>query len=351
MLNLVPKIIKSFQPHLYKDNLLVASRGNKLYSFSEDLDEKTIIGEYDEGYMKNGLFKLPLYKRVLRQGFHYICININDDIVAAVKNKILFKSKNDIKFKNVFQDFRGSRPLRIEYTQGVFAFGEYYGNPERDSVNIYTSGRGKDWKVAYTFPEGTIRHVHGVLDDPIRRGSWIFTGDEDSESKVWFTNDKFKTLTPIVEGSQAARAVNIIARQNELIIPTDTPRERNYIQSFNLKTKKLEQLVEIPGSAFHAIETDGIMLISTVTEPSEINRTDAATLWGSLDGINWKCICELKKDIFPVNLQSIFRYAEIALTPGTNNTDYITAYGRALKGMDDCILVWEKSKLFDFLKR
>lgn len=350
MSSLLPKLIKSYHPLLYTGDNLYASRGSKIYKLSTDLKSKSVVGTYNNGFLENILCNISIYNRIFRKGFHALASNEEGDLVAIVKSHILYKSVIDKAFSKVFNDFRGSRPLRLEYTQGIFAFGEYFGNPDRKSVNIYTSRNGYDWEKTYTFPENTIRHVHGILDDPDRKGSWIFTGDDDNESKVWFSDDKFETLKPIVEGSQAARAVNIITLKEKLIVPTDTPREQNYIQSYSFKTDQLKKLVKIPGSAFHAIESDGIKLVSTVTEPSEINKTDAATLWGSLDGENWKCICELKKDIFPINLQHIFRYAEIALTPGLNKSPYITAYGRALKGRDNCMLVWEKEELRRFLR-
>src|SRR5690606_36104887 len=117
------------------------------------------------------------------------------------------------------------------------------------------------------------------------------------------------------------------------------------------ETEKLTTLAAIPGSAFHAVESDGIMLISTVTEPSKVNKTNFTTVWGSLDGKSWKCVCKLEKDIIPIRWQGIFRYSEIVLTPGKNNTPYMTAYGRALKGKDNCMLLWEKEELKTFLNK
>lgn len=347
---LYPYKKRGFHPLCYDNDRLLASRGNSVLEITDPFGKGNMIGRYNGGFVKKILTKSALYKRILRRGFHDLTVDEKGNSVAVVNKQILFKPWNENIFRPVFNSFRGSRPLRLTYADGLFCFGEYFGNPERKEVHIYASENGKDWWPAYTFPMGSIRHVHGIIEDSEKRGIWVFTGDSDKESKIWFTKDQFRTLKPVVEGSQKARAVNIIAEKDRLIIPMDSPLEQNYIQEYNLDTKELLDLAKIPGSAFHAIESDGIMLVSTVTEPSDVNKTDAATLWGSLDGKRWKCICELKKDWFPVRFQWIFRYAEIVLTPGNNNTPYITAFGRALKGRDNCMLVWKKEELRKFLE-
>lgn len=345
---LLPKIIKGYNPLFFNQEILFASKGNKVYSFSESLKKVEEIGIYSEGIIRNILSLHPLYCRIFRRGIHALALNENGNLVGVAKGHIVFKNKKEKVFHSVFNKFRGSRPFNLIYANGMFLFGEYFGNPNRENVCIFSSADGEHWNTIYTFPPGSIRHIHSIKYDANKKGYWILTGDNDNESVIWFTED-FKTLNPVIKGGQFARAVNIITTKNFLIIPMDSPLEQNYIQFYNLEKGILETVSEIPGSAFHAIESDGIMLVSTVTEPSQINKTNSATLWGSLDGKVWKCICELKKDIYPVSLQPIFRYAEIVLTPGENYTPYITAFGRSLKGMDNCMLIWNKSELKDFL--
>jgi len=346
---LFPHSYKNLNPLLYKDSRLLAAKGNAIYALSEDLSSNTVIGREMSGVLDDLVVRQPLLSRILRRGFHGIAVNEHDDMVGVMKGRLVFKGRNEQQFKPIYSDFRGSRPLKITYGHNKFLFGEYFGNPEREQVHIYASQNGRNWERIYTFKKGVIRHVHGIVDDPFRNGFWVLTGDSDEESALWHTDDDFATLTKVVYGSQKARAVNIIVREDCLIIPMDSPLEQNYIQRYDFSTERLESVAALPGSAFHAIESDGIMLVSTVTEPSNVNKTDAATLWGSLDGIHWKCVCELQRDIFPVNWQHIFRYAEIVLTPGTNNTPYITAYGRALKKYDNSLLAWKKADLRSFL--
>lgn len=348
---LLPSIRKGICPLVHNGDNLLVSKGNEVFNLRGSLFKEVKVGAFNEGWIKNILSRNALYTRILRKGFHGMASDHDGNLVGVVNSRLVLRQRGKETFDFVFGGFRGSRPLRLEYTGGVFCFGEYFANPSREPVHIFSSIDGKHWNKSYTFPAGSVRHIHGILDDPLRKGSWVLTGDSDNESKIWFTSDNFKTLEPVVQGGQKARAVNIIARPESLIIPMDSPLEQNYIQRFDVETGQLEPVAKIPGSAFHAIESDGIMLVTTVTEPSLVNKTNAATMWGSLDGIRWKCVCELKRDIFPVRWQYISRYAEIVLTPGSNNTPYITAFGRALKGMDNSMLYWEKQALIMFLKR
>lgn len=347
---LLPAFHKSFNPLLFIGERLYAAKGNSIYEVSADLSKKVRIGNRNSGFLNEIVARQSILSRILRRGFHGMAANEKNDIAGVMNGEIVLKRAVSNNFEPVYTDFRGSRPLKLTYAQSQFLFGEYFGNSERDQVHIYASTNGTEWNRIYTFLAGSIRHVHGIVEDPYRNGLWVLTGDSNEESAIWFTDDNFVTLRKVIHGSQKARAVNIIVRKDSLIIPMDSPLEQNYIQRYDFATEKLEAVAAIPGSAFHAIESDGIMLVSTVTEPSEINRTDAATLWGSLDGTNWKCVCELQKDSFPVKWQHVFRYAEIVLTPGKNETPYITAYGRALSKYDNCLLAWRKDDLKAFLR-
>ena len=63
------------------------------------------------------------------------------------------------------------RPLNAAVLQGVAGFddsiviGDYTLNPERKPVSLYQRNAGGAWRCAYTFPAGTVRHIHGVFAD------------------------------------------------------------------------------------------------------------------------------------------------------------------------------------------
>ncbi|GGD49776.1 hypothetical protein GCM10011361_15590 [Muriicola marianensis] len=199
-------------------------------------------------------------------------------------------------------------------------WGEYFSNPSRSEVHIFGSHNGIEWEVSYTFPAGSIRHVHGIYKDPFRNGVWVLTGDSDEESGLWFTNDHFKTLKCVISGSQKCRAVSIIPLQDRIIVPMDSPKEINFIQSFSPEQNSFRALRRISGSAFYSYHSPSVSLISTVVEPSEINRSKAVEIWASRECENWIQIARLKMDLWASISLKIFRYPEIKF-PVTEDSD------------------------------
>lgn len=337
--------VKGVRPvFLQNDELYLAKGFNIAKAIVAHPADYKVVSKY--GGLKETLIATsPLATRILREGIHFF-LPMQNGSLLMVRNKLLF-AKNGGGYKVVLDTFNGSRPLNIcKASNGNLYFGEYFSNGERGEVKIFTSTDGEHWDVAYTFKPGSIRHVHGIYEDSYRNGFWVLTGDSDDESALWFTNDGFKTLTPLGRGSQKARAVGIIPTEKGIITPMDSPFQVNYIQLFNPETEQFQNLLEIGGSAFHAQKYGDIHLVTTVTEPSPVNKTNAAYVYGSLDGDNWKLIEAFRRDIFPVKYQNYTRYSEIELLPFDHSTSkYIFAYARAVAKYDNCMLCFDKELL------
>lgn len=337
--------VRGVRPVFLNQDELYLAKGFRIAKANIAHPEKySIITKY--GGLKEQLISTsPLATRILREGIHFF-LPMQNGHLLMVRNKLLFK-REDGDYKVVLDTFNGSRPLNIcKASNSNLYFGEYFSNADRGEVKIFISNDGENWGVAYTFEPGTIRHVHGIYEDSFRNGLWVLTGDSDDESALWFTNDGFKTLTPLGRGSQKARAVGIIPTEKGIIVPMDSPHQVNYIQLFEPETEKFTDLAQIGGSAFHAQKYGDIHLVTTVTEPSPVNITNAAYLYGSLDGENWKLIEAFRRDIFPVKYQNYTRYSEIELLPfDTSASKYIFAYARAVARYDNCMLCFDKEKL------
>ena len=292
-----------------------------------------------------------LIERFGRLGVHDLRALSEGGAVAVLRRRIVWCASGDRQFREVLRIQRGSRPLNICLTSaGYIYFGEYFSNPDRQSVHVYGSEDGKHWSVVHTFPTGSIRHVHNVVEDAYREGLWVLTGDTDQESGLWFTNDNFQTLDRVVGGTQRARAVSLIPLEDGLIVPTDTPHEQNYIQHCDPSTGQLEMLAPIPNSAFHAVEKDDLMLISTVAEPSTFNNTAAAMVFGSLDGESWHRLTVFPRDWKRIRERSRFidrviRHPELKLVPGPNETDVVFGTGVGLQDIDGRLVWWERSEI------
>ncbi|MDR5589342.1 hypothetical protein [Christiangramia sp. SM2212] len=340
---------KGLHPHFIKDDNLILSKGNTVFENKIAEDLIVAVGKYNSGIIQKFLALTEFGNRIGRLGFHSIQ-PFNDGLLGIQKGNIVFKKNHSRNFENVFSGFRGSRPLNVfaDNKENWACFGEYFGNDKRDEVHVYDSVDGVSWNKCYTFPKEAIRHVHGIFADPYRKGYWCLTGDSDSESGLWFTSDRFKTLKKVLSGSQKARAVQIIPTKEGIIVPMDSPLERNYIHYIDLEDKIFTKLKSLPGSAFHATLSNNIYFVTTVTEPSDVNITDSAYVFASLNGVDWKCISVFKKDFIPIKYQGITRYTEVSITPGSNNSDYIFGYARSVKGGSG-LIQWKKSEIIEFL--
>jgi len=312
----------------YKNNILVSE------------DEGTTFVKYKSFHsVFSNLFQNSrLCTRLIRGGIHEL-INTNSSLITVIPYYII-RATNSNDFEIVHRFKNGTRPLNILQTPDNFLyFGEYFNNTGRQEVCIYGSyDEGKTWSIVYTFPKNTIRHIHKLIYDPFRKGILILTGDEDHESSILLTKDNFKTIETIISGNQDARAVSLIPIQQGLIIPTDTPLKQNYIQHFDFTSEKLTKLCEIPGSSFYSISFGGKYFVSTGVEPSKVNISPYATLWGSTNGFDWQLLFKAKKDKWDPHL---FQYGNIILPRYESDSKYLFSTMIGLECYDNKTIRWK----------
>lgn len=289
-----------------------------------------------------------LLERLFRLGLHHLGRRTDTELFGiGAAHLYRFCTQNctsaiAVKFRN------GSRPLNTAIDPGgrIF-FGDYFSNVARKEVHIYGSSDGEGFTVVYTFPGGKVRHVHGLIWDTFRGGFWVLTGDSNRESGLWFTDDGFRTLTEVYGGSQAARAVTIIPMEKGLIVPMDSPLEANWINFLDLDDISVTPLKQIAGSAFFSAEVSGYKFISTVVEPSDVNLTKNACLYGSLDGYKWSLVDKIHQDFLSdLGLVRYFGYPRIQL-PTHSNTKQPVLYagGLSLAAHDNSVLQWDLESL------
>ncbi|MEO6051106.1 MAG: hypothetical protein ABIP78_07220 [Pyrinomonadaceae bacterium] len=70
-----------------------------------------------------------------------------------------------------------------------------FANNERGPTRIYKYASGGDsFEIAYTFPGGSIRHIHGVYFDKYSDSIFCLTGDADSECQMLKSSDGLRPL-------------------------------------------------------------------------------------------------------------------------------------------------------------
>ena len=294
-----------------------------------------------------------LLDRFTRSGFHGLVKLPDGGCLATVRGSMLKLDPDSESFREVFRITRGSRPLNMcLLPDGRIFWGEYFFNKKREEVYIYGSDDGGNtWEVAYTFPAGVIRHVHGIYYDTFRDGCWVLTGDEGTECKILFTKEPFDQLDIVFEGSQLFRNTFIIPRADRLITATDTPFEQNYILALDPAQGSVHKAQAIDGSAFFGCSAGDQAVVSVAVEPSKVNTSKYASLWISSDDERWRELRKTKRDAWqipytwfiPDNIAKLpfLQHGAFVLPSGECEQPHLYAYGQALAGHDDQMLHWD----------
>ena len=295
------------------------------------------------------LSRVSIFRRVLRLGIHLYEMFNDYHIVVAKEGVLTYNSNGD--FLSVFSDYKGTRPLNLCHFNGSLFFGEYFANRERTEVSIFKTSDGVNWEKVYCFSKGEIRHIHGIIDSKDGEHMLILTGDSDKESAIYIADSSFTCVKRIFGGSQKARAVQIFVEGNKLIIPMDSPLEKNVIGVLDKSSRTYTKLREIRGSAFHAVKVNDLYMVTTVTEPSSVNIVDMVYVYVSLNGTDWFELNGIQKDFFPLALQRITRYSELKILPGLYQERYIVCLGRSLKSVSEGLILLDYVDIYNTVLR
>src|SRR5262249_48335410 len=156
---------------------------------------------------------------------HALAVLSSGHLLAAVPHAIVALSPGGTEFRVVHKVFRGTRPLHLAVTpQNHIFWGEYFDNRQRDEVHVYVStDRGSNWEVAYTFPRGSIRHVHNIVYDECENCLWVLTGDEGSECRILRASCDFMNIDVVLAGNQQARAAALVPLRDAVYFASDSP--------------------------------------------------------------------------------------------------------------------------------
>lgn len=316
---------------------LYASRGYEVFSISPQKSlEWHAVARFAPSAQRNVSARVPLASRLFRDGFHALCVLSSGQMVGAVPGAIVTCTPGQRKFTVTHEIHRGTRPLHITATpSGLVYWGEYFDNAERGEVHIYCSDdQGMTWQVAYTFPARTIRHLHNIIFDRWQNCLWILTGDNGHECKIMRASVDLKTVEPVLEGDQQARAVALIPTPAALYFASDTPLEANSIYRFE-RCGKPAPVTPLNHSSIFGCAVGSALFFSTMVEPSVVNTSREVRLYGSGDGSTWQNCCAWKKDPWPM---SYFQYGNCFLPDGDNTTNFLAASTIAVENGDELML-------------
>jgi len=296
------------------------------------------VGSYRPGPLRTITSSSLLTSRLLRDGFHALVVLSSGPLVGAVPHAIVTLAPGETEFNLSHKLLRGTRPLHIATTPNDHVFwGEYFDNPQREEVHIYAStDRGAHWDVAYTFPKGTIRHIHNIAYDERENCFWVLTGDHGSECRILRASCDFKTLDVVLSGSQQTRSAALVPTRDALYFSTDTPLETNHVYRLD-RRGDVSEVAALSSSSTYGCSVGDAVFFSTMVEPSPINSDRNVNLYGSSDGLEWHRFLQRKKDRWPMKL---FQYGNAFLPDGRNTTGLLAVTTIAVEQGDLETSIW-----------
>jgi hypothetical protein len=352
--------ISNRQPELYRvahwnrmralawdGDILYASRGYELLrakfpttvKSSADLTWQP-VASFRPAAWRSITSALKLSARLFRDGLHALAVLPTQALVAAVPGAIIALHPGEGEFRITHRITRGTRPLHITAgPNGQVFWGEYFDNADRGEVHIYSSSDGGiSWHVAYTFPQGCIRHVHNVVHDPWQNCLWVLTGDYGNECRILRASCDFSQVDVILQGNQQARAVALVPAENGLYFSSDTPLEHNFIYHLD-REGNLSKCAELNSSSIYGCRVGESVFFSTMVEPSTVNTDQQVCIYGNpreqaIHAEAWHSQLSWKKDGWPM---SFFQYGNAFLPDGNNTTQYLAVTTVAVKA-DDMVM-------------
>lgn len=255
------------------------------------------------------LTRIALYRRMLRKGI-YKMMPAGDQFVLFCDRRLFLLDESCC--LKLIGTLSGSRPLYPCYYKQKVYYGEYKGNPDRESINVQCFDlKTESWSVAITL-DG-IRHIHGIFKDPYTDRLWITTGDLDHECKIMYSEDEFQSLSTFLEGSQDYRAIYLHFDEDSITYGTDAPDAPNHIFTVSRSDGTVISEIPVGGPVFYGAWSGGDRILTTAVEPSEVNTSPYMEIWVSSRNGDWTLKERVKKDWLP---KKLFQYGHIALPEG-----------------------------------
>ena len=310
------------------------------------------------------LGRLKLASRLLRLGVRAAETIADERIVLSIGNMLYELDINTGYLSEGYFCGEGIRPLIFTSVNGINSFkdglyfGGYLDNDNKNPVSVYRRIDEDKWEVVYTFPKGTINHVHAVVSDPYRQCLWIFTGDFDEASAVWKVTDGFEKVDRVEYNDQKYRGCVVFAIPEGLLYATDAPFTDDYIYLMNPESYEVKELFPIDGSCIYGCQWNDKFVFSSTVEGDGRNMSRLEWLFtrkrgagvrdnfvhmycGNLqEGVNE--IFKEKKDCMPFYT---FQFGVFKFPYGVNNTETLYFQPVATRENDLKLMSLKESKI------
>jgi hypothetical protein len=312
------KVCNSFpgRVHISSGSILYASKKNEIF----------VSLNGGEGWERLCRIPLPLIKRVLGGSIlmrrllryrvsHLALLNDQTLLIFAYGRIFTFEVDSG---RLIDRGTLNGKPLTLCMGERIY-YGEYIQNPDRNPVHIWMSeDKGATWNSVWRF-EG-VRHIHGVSKDPFTGYIWVTTGDVGDECGIWITRDHFRTLEKVFGGNTQNTAIQLLFTKDYIFFGTDAPFEENYICRIDRKSYRQEEMQKVEGPIYYGTMAGNKLFFSTVCEKGNGRIPRRVSLWHSCDGISWRKMFGLKKDIWPLKY---FQFGNIFFPDISADSNYL----------------------------
>jgi hypothetical protein len=312
-------------------------RGSWLVRAAPPFDHVERLARLSGGWRRWGR-RSRLISRLLRLDVHRMVQTAAGTLIATSADGIARRAAGAAQFSVAFRAYRGSRPtsLCVDDANRIY-FGEYFINRHREAVHVFMSeDDGRSWDRCYTFPAGSIRHVHALEYDTRLRMIWVLTGDYGQEAQIGLATPGFAEYRVIVQGNQQTRACSGVPTAAGLVYATDTPLEQNHVYLLDAGTGAVRRLADVQQSALFMTEACGGLWLSTIVEPSKALPTQSVHVWFSRDELCWTELYSAPRDLWSLRY---FQFAAVALARGPRECPYVFLSFRGVRGLDGHCLV------------
>ena len=355
--------IAGFKPLYWIGKRLIVSRGYTLYWTDEALSAPRVFARLPVPSSWRIKSFSRISERIFRGGIQ-TAERIDPDHILVTTRTILWRV--NLISGEVAMDFMIPDNRRLLFLTALdvdadgtvqLAFGEYFDNPSKVPVRIWTRDRGVRgiWSCSFTFSSGEINHVHNICRGTNSTEWYVLTGDFGGGAGIWRTDASFSFMTPVVRGSQAHRATWLRTHwDGSMTFATDTQLQFNSLRTLTLAqdAATTEELAPTAGSSiYYQFANDGIYF-STAVEPGKPTGSFIRDLFSSEIGegirgsdaviyhfgptVGMSEIFRARKDIIPLRLG---QFGSFMFPSGTCPAGYLAVYAVALRGYDDqCLL-------------
>ncbi|MEO7082846.1 MAG: hypothetical protein ABI442_01375 [Gemmatimonadaceae bacterium] len=264
---------------------LIVSRREMLYEI-RDGEAPRMIARFPQPRWRRTAGAARLGQRALRYMFYNVLPLEQGGLFTTFgKDVALIDEHGTVKpiggFLNPFRVLRGGCALSPD---GSILFGEYRPNAERSAIVLYRYWPGSDSvEVAYTFPVGAIRHVHGIYTDPYGDGQWLLAGDIGGECRILRSTDGFRTHDVIGAGDESWRAVSMQFTPDAVYYGMDAEFTPNFIYRIDRKTGVRDVVQQVEGPMYYSTALGSEIYFAVTAELCPSQQGDFAALW-HIDG-------------------------------------------------------------------